>query len=172
MPCIIEWPAVLKPRITSCPASTMDIFPTLAELLELPETALLEPTDGCSLNALFDQDLKSREKPIPFRFHEKGALIDNDHKLVATDLEKGTFEFYNLKADPKEARDISQDEPELFDRMKSLFLEWNASVERSVAGKDYPEGRVRDGEPESHDWKDNERYMKALDAWNNEKQQP
>lgn len=172
VPCIIEWPAVIKPRITPYPAATMDIFPTLAEILALQETALLEPTDGSSLNALFDQDLKSREKPIPFRFHERGALIDNDHKLVATDLGKGTFELYDLKADPKETRDISQDEPELFDRMKSLFLAWNASVERSVAGKDYPEGRVRDGEPESHDWKEDARYRKALDAWYKEKRQP
>ena len=169
VPCIIEWPAVLKPRITIYPASTMDIFPTLAELLDLPEAALLRPTDGDSLASLFDHDLKSREKPIPFRFNEKGALIDNDYKLVTTDRETGAFELYNLKDDPKETTNISQDEPEVFHRMKTMFLEWNNSVEASVAGKDYLEGRVRDGEPESHDWKDDERYMKALDAWNKEK---
>lgn len=165
VPCIIEWPAVLKPRITSYPAATMDIFPTLAELLDLPDSVLLEPTDGSSLKSLFQADLVIREKPIPFRFQEKGALIDNDHKIVATDIQQGTFELYNLKDDPRETVDISKDQPEVFNRMKTLFLEWNGSVEASVAGKDYPEGKVRDGEPESHDWKDDERYMKALDAW-------
>ncbi len=169
VPCIIEWPAAIQPRITHYPAATMDIFPTLAELLELPEAALLKPADGSSLISLLGRDLKSREKPIPFRFREKGALIDNDYKLVATDLQQGTFELYNLKDDPRETTDISQAEPEAFNRMKSLFLEWNASVEASVAGKDYPEGKVRDGEPQSKDWKDDDRYRKALDAWNKEK---
>ncbi len=172
VPCIIEWPAVLKPRITNYPAATMDIFPTLAELLDLPEAALLQPTDGSSLKPLLERDLNSREKPIPFRYRENGALIDNDYKIVTTDMEKGAFELYNLKDDPKETTDISPTEPEVFNRMKSLFLEWNDSVEASVAGKDYPEGRVRDGEPESRSWRDDERYMKALDAWKKEKNRP
>ncbi len=172
VPCIIEWPAVLKPRITNYPAATMDIFPTLAELLDLPEAALLQPTDGSSLKPLLERDLNSREKPIPFRYRENGALIDNDYKIVTTNMEKGAFELYNLKDDPKETTDISPTEPEVFNRMKSLFLEWNDSVEASVAGKDYPEGRVRDGEPESRSWRDDERYMKALDAWKKEKNRP
>lgn len=165
VPGIIEWPAAIKPRITSYPAATMDIFPTIADLLELPEASLLQPTDGSSLKSLFGRDLDSREKPIPFRFHEKGALVDNDYKIVANDIHKESFELYNLKTDPKETTDISKDNPELFNRMKTMFLKWNDSVEASVAGKDYPEGKVRDGEPESHDWKEDERYMEALDAW-------
>ena len=169
VPCIIEWPAAIKPRITHYPAATLDIFPTFAELLDLPVAALLEPTDGSSLLSLFDCDLKVREKPIPFRFHEKGALIDNDYKLVATDIHTGTFELYNLKDDPKEARDISKDKPDVFNRTKSMFLQWHDSVEASVAGKDYPEGNVRDSEPEPRDWKDDDRYMKALQEWKRSK---
>ncbi len=169
VPCVIEWPAFIRPRITSYPAATLDIFPTIAELLDLPEASLLKPGDGSSLKSLLERDPASREKPIPFRFREKGALIDNDYKIVATEIQQGPFELYNLKHDPKETTDIAQDKPEVFNRMKSLFLEWNTSVEASVAGKDYPEGKVRDGEPEPRDWKDDDRYMKALDAWNKEK---
>ena len=165
VPGIIEWPAVIKPRITGYPAATMDIFPTIADLLDLPKSTLLTPTDGKSLKSLLLTDMPTRDKPIPFRFHEKGALIDNDYKIVATDIPKGMFELYNLKNDPKETTNISKNKPEIFNRMKSLFLEWNDSVEASVAGKDYPEGKVRDGEPETHAWQDDERYMKALDAW-------
>lgn len=166
VPCIIEWPAAIKPRITNYPAATLDIFPTIAELLELPEAALLQPTDGTSLKPLLGRELESREKPIPFRFHEKGALIDGDYKIVATDIAKESFELYNLKTDPKESKDISKDHPDIFNRMKSLFLEWNKEVEASVSGKDYPEGKVRDGEPKTHPWTEDERYMKALDEWN------
>ena len=50
VPAIIEWPAVIKqPRITRHSAGTFDIFPTLADLLSLPASVLLNPVDGTSL---------------------------------------------------------------------------------------------------------------------------
>lgn len=33
VPCVVEWPAKLKPLVTDCPAATYDIFPTLLEIL-------------------------------------------------------------------------------------------------------------------------------------------
>lgn len=165
VPGIIEWPAAIKPRITGYPAATLDIFPTIADLLDLPESTLLRPTDGISLKPLLQSEVTTREKPIPFRFNEKGALVDNDYKIVATNIFRNTFELYNLKDDPGETRDISGDKPEVFNRMKSLFMAWNKSVNASVAGKDYPEGKVRDSEPESHNWRDDKRYMDVLKTW-------
>jgi len=42
-----EGPTVItKPRITKYPAVTMDIFPTIVEILGLPESVLLKPYDG------------------------------------------------------------------------------------------------------------------------------
>jgi arylsulfatase A-like enzyme len=37
VPGIIEWPGHLKPQVTDFPASTMDIMPTIVDLLDLPE---------------------------------------------------------------------------------------------------------------------------------------
>ena len=88
VPAILEWPAGIKPRITSYPSSTMDIFPTIADLLELPEDCLLKPVDGETLKPLFTQDLKKRANPIPFRFLTKGALLDNNFKIVASSVKK------------------------------------------------------------------------------------
>ena len=41
VPAIIEWPKVIKPKVTQFPASTMDIFPTIADILNLPDSDLL-----------------------------------------------------------------------------------------------------------------------------------
>ena len=41
VPGIIEWPAVIKPRVTAHPASTMDIFPTIADILGLSKSVML-----------------------------------------------------------------------------------------------------------------------------------
>ena len=46
MPGIIEWPAVVKPRITHFPACTMDLFPTVADILGLPITRTREAQAG------------------------------------------------------------------------------------------------------------------------------
>jgi len=164
VPGIIEWPARVKPRITSHPACTMDIFPTVADILKLPADALLEPVDGVSLAPLLGREIGKRDKPIGFRFLRHGAMIDNDYKLVA-EVGKNSFQLYDLKADPKESRDIAAEKPEVFKKLKAAFLEWNATVNASVAGKDYPEGKVNDGEPESHFWTADERYRPYFEQW-------
>jgi arylsulfatase A-like enzyme len=165
VPGVIEWPARIEPRITNYPASTMDIFPTVADTLGLPESVFVKPVDGVSLSPLFKQKIAERKIPIPFRFGSKGALIDNDYKLVAVNIKKGAFELYNLKTDPKESKDISKDEPARFNKMKAVFRKWNATVDASVAGKDYPEGNVRADEPKAHFWTDDQRYKPYFEEW-------
>ena len=36
VPCIIEWPGVIRPKISPWPGCTMDIFPTLVDVVGLP----------------------------------------------------------------------------------------------------------------------------------------
>ncbi|MDP6523472.1 MAG: sulfatase-like hydrolase/transferase [Kiritimatiellia bacterium] len=166
VPGIIEWPATIKPRITEYPASTMDIFPTIADILDLPGSVFVKPVDGISLTSLFKKNPGKRAKPIPFRFRSKGALVDNDYKLIAIGHERNPkYELYNLKSDKAEANDLSKTESEIFDRMKSEFIRWSASVDDSVKGKDYPAGRVLDNNPESHFWTGDKRYEPYFKEW-------
>jgi len=165
VPGVIEWPAVIKPRITSYPASTIDIFPTIADILGLPENVLINPVDGVSLKPIFAKDIGPRPNPIPFRFQGKGALVDNDFKLVAVNLEKGIFELYNLVEDKAESKDLAQLETERFAKMKAAYQEWNRSATASFEGKDYPEGKVFDDEAQPHFWFHDPRYLKHLGEW-------
>jgi arylsulfatase A-like enzyme len=165
VPSIIEWPAVIQARISEYPASTMDIFPTIVDILNLPHLVMGDPVDGISIKPIFTREVREREIRIPFRFRDKGALIDNNFKLVATSIKQQTFELYDLEKDPVESNDISNVHPEFFNEMKSAFLEWSATVDASILGKDYPEGKVFDDHPESHFWTEDPRYEPYLDEW-------
>jgi len=165
VPAIIEWPGVIKPRITQYPASTSDLFPTVADVLSLPDSVLQKPSDGLSLKPLFTRDIATRSQPIGFRYQGKIALVDNRYKLLANNLAKGDFELYDLEKDTKEARDLSGDEPKLFAKMKEKMLAWNDSVEASFKGKDYPAGKVSPPDPEPAFWYETPAYQPYLAGW-------
>jgi hypothetical protein len=46
--------------------------------------------------------------------------------------------------------------------MQQMLLEWNESVKASVAGKDYPEGKVHAAEPPTRPWMSAPEYQKIL----------
>jgi arylsulfatase A-like enzyme len=181
VPGIIEWPATIRtPRVTHYPASTMDLFPTVVDLLDLPDDSLVEPVDGISLVPLLHAksdaamsdaveketpELAQRARPIPFRFGRQAALVDNRHKLVTTNLDQGNFALYDLVDDPAEARDLTADEPELAARLKKELLAWNDSVNASFAGRDYPAGRVEPPDPAPISWTEHPDYQPYLAEW-------
>ena len=166
VPAIIEWPKMIKPKVTNYPASTMDIFPTIADILNLPDTDLLKPIDGITLKPIFKNDLSNREKRIPFRYKDKGALIDNNFKLVVTSIDKEKFELYDLEKDFSESIDLSSENPLIFNQMKTDYLKWSESIDSSQVGMDYPEGKVLNN-PERHFWMNDDRYKPYLKEWIN-----
>lgn len=153
VPAIIQWPGgITAPRTTEFPACTMDIFPTIAEIVGLPSSSMLQPQDGISLKGLFTSEMASRDKPIPFCQQGRAAWVDNQFKLLTTDLSKGKFQLYDLVADPAEAMDLMDAMPARGESMRSELMQWNVSALASIAGKDYPEGKVNDTEPEPVHW--------------------
>lgn len=165
VPGIIEWPAKVKPRVTSYPASTMDIFPTIAAIVELPDSAMPLKMDGKNLLSILEGDEpEKRSDPIPFRYNSWGALVDNDWKLVRN--KDGSSQLYNLAVDHDESDDVAADHKNVLDRLTSFYENWNKSVEASIAGKDYPEGQVNPGEnPEPRFWTDMDAYRPYFDEW-------
>jgi arylsulfatase A-like enzyme len=178
VPCIIQWPVEIKSgQISTYPASTMDIFPTISSILNLPQDVFTKPIDGNSIEHLFRKNYKkSRKSPIPFKYRNEGALIDNDYKLVVENIEKKVYAMYNLKIDRTESVDILAKNPVKAKEMISYYEKWLLSVNRSVNGKDYGGGLIeKDPEPQSwwlkpeyapylHQWKDRPEYNKQLKA--------
>lgn len=167
VPGIIEWPTAIEPRVTHYPACTMDLFPTVADIVGLPSDVFVEPLDGTSLQPLFQADLAEREKPIPFRYGAKAALVDKRFKLLTNNLSQGEFQLYDLVADPHEAHDLSAEQPGRFEQMKERLLAWNETVEASFAGRDYPEGKLMPADPEPRFWYESPLYARYLADWKN-----
>ena len=145
VPGIIEWPGRIKPAINEAPATTMDIMPTIVDLLGLPNDCLLDVHDGESLLSVLNGGSIKRQHAIPFYFQKQRALIDGDFKVLTTGKgspRKQGWELYDLKNDPSEANDISSERPDLFKKMKAQAEAAIASIEASAEGEDYPEGRV------------------------------
>jgi arylsulfatase A-like enzyme len=162
VPAILEWPArIPEGRVTAIPAGTVDIFPTLSEIIGLEESDRLLPQDGISLVPLIAGTMKHREKPLPFRQTGKGALIGEQYKFL---ILKNTPELYDLVNDPAEEKNLAETLPEVTASMQREYEAWNAGVEASVAGKDYPEGSVSD-QPESRLWQDDPSYAPYLQAF-------
>ena len=176
VPAIIQWPAMIKqPRITSYPATVLDILPTILDIDAIPYPDPDRPLDGISLLPLMEREIGRRERPIPFRYQGKAAWIDNDMKLLSNDLkgndQKGNdrkvakFELYDLNADPSESTNLITKRPDVATEMQEALLRWNDSVEQSVAGQDYPEGRVDPSEPAPRFWTDVDSYRPYFEQW-------
>ena len=149
VPGIIEWPGRIKPLVTDLPASTMDIMPTLVDLLGLPDDAMLAVHDGESIAALFDGKTLERKHPIPFTSKDI-ALIDGNYKLLGSGRRRNaTWALYNLERDPGETKDIAAEHPDRFEKLKAQAQAMLSSIEASAEGKDYPEGKVI--QPPRHD---------------------
>lgn len=166
VPAIIEWPAgIQQARVTKFPAATMDIFPTLAAIAGLPQEAALQPQDGIDLQPLFEGEPGQRARPIGFRHTGRIALIDNDLKIVRNDAEGETYEVFDLAADPNETTDISAERPEEATRLREAVEAWNASVEASANGADYPDGDFDSKESEPRWWMTQDGYAPYIDEW-------
>ena len=164
VPGIIEWPGKIKPQVTGFPASTLDIMPTIIDLLDLPADSMMDVYDGESIASLFDGATPERKHSIPFT--SKGtALIDGAYKLIRSGRGQGAqWELYYLETDPAEARDISSDQPTRFRTMIAEAEKLLTSVAASAEGKDYPEGRViqpQRGTP----WFEMEAYKQRYDLF-------
>lgn len=169
VPAVIEWPSHIAPRVTSYPTVSMDIFPTLADIVKLPASSMLSTNDGISLRKLFDGEIATRQKPIPFDCLGNQAVIDNDWKLIRlgrNENKKPKFELYNLKQDPHETLNLFEENEVEAKRMLGLLADFGVSIRRSIDGKDYPEGKVTDGNPEPRFWNTVDIYHPYIEKWN------
>ena len=169
VPGLVEWPAgIASGQTTDHPVVTMDIFPTIGEIVGLDESAYVQPLDGISLVSVLKGYRGPRDQPIPFKRLEGGAIIDDDWKLVSPDLETGQFELYDLAKDPQETRELTATHPEEAARMLRLWQEFNRSRESSIAGMDYPEKSVRadpTGREDGAFWIELPEYQAYFEAW-------
>ena len=112
---------------------TIDIMPTVLELLDIKADGSYERTQGKSLMPL----MEGKEEEDRVAFAETGGLngpwpSHNEHNVFCTRLNgfklvynktPKTWEFYNLKEDPEEKNNIYAEDNEIVAELKKLLLD-------------------------------------------------
>jgi arylsulfatase A-like enzyme len=158
VPGLIEWPArVRQPLRTPVPAGTVDILPTICDVLGISLPTATGPLDGVSLLPVLERRATTRPKPLGFEQRRpadgtltNAALVDGDWKLlrVRGQLRRGKGEgatgeplkagdyLFNVERDVAEERDVSAAHPDVFARLRQQLDAFSRSVEESASA--YP----------------------------------
>ena len=166
VPAIIEWPDKIKQaKVSNYPAGSVDMFPTIAEIAKVSDSAMLKPMDGLSLTPLFSSVLSKRNKPLIFSSRGRMAIIDNEWKMISQPKAQGRkIELFNLSSDPGESMDEFRPKHPQVIRMRKFLVDARKSIENSVNGKDYPNGVVLPQPPRIF-WTDLPEYQKYFQQW-------
>ena len=136
-PALVYWPAkITQGKVSRAMIHATDWLPTFAEVAsaEVPEVS------GKSLLALLEglvERVRSEEDIIGMETWAKRTVIANGIKLVSSGKpnQRVDWELYDLQVDPSEQRNLSSQQPELYNRM---LKHWdNYAVENNVI---LPEG--------------------------------
>ena len=163
VPCIIEWPKGISAKVSSYPAYTSDIFPTLVNILGLDKTSMSSVIDGIDISPLFNNELTERDQPMFFSQMGSHVMIDNKYKLLLQNKKRS--ELYNLEADPTESHNLAETQPDRLSQMKQKLNQWLSSVKESKKGKDYPEGKITSVPREKLSWIDSPYYKPHLELF-------
>lgn len=130
VPCVIEWPGkIASPRRSDFVAGTVDIYPTLLEIVgvTIPEQP---PLDGISLVPLLEgREPSRREKPLGFWVYPVGGISTPSEKILAQLLAEQ--EGKSPASPPPQNEDvIAQQYPE--DQLvgHSAWLDWPFKLHR------------------------------------------
>jgi arylsulfatase A-like enzyme len=146
-----RWPGTLKPADCDRLAAHIDVFPTLAELAGATLTGeVMNQVEGRSLVPLL-QNPKAEWANRTLFTHigrwPKGAKVD-DHKyagcsvrtkqwhLVSTGKAKGTWELFDLTADPGEKINVAENHPDVVKTLDAEYNAWWASLPPFLVNED------------------------------------
>jgi len=136
VPMIAYWPGTIQPgQISKHISAFWDVMPTFADIASI---SVPENIDGISfLPELQGKEQKTHDH-LYWEFHGQGgkqALRKRDWKLVILNVvndEDPIAELYNLKDDPGEQNDLSEEHPEIVSELKNIV------DQEHVPSKEFP----------------------------------
>lgn len=128
VPAFIRWPGKIKPNSsTNQVIVTMDWTATILALAGAkPDPAL--PLDGENLMAVCTGDKKEYDRTLYWRMSQaknQKAIRDGNWKYLKT--EEGEF-LFDLTTDPSEKNNLKEKSPEILERLKVKYAEWEKTV--------------------------------------------
>ncbi|MCA9033708.1 MAG: sulfatase-like hydrolase/transferase [Planctomycetaceae bacterium] len=139
IPLVFVAPGVTQPGTsTNQPAESVDVFPTLAELCQLPSPAGPQPIDGVSLvPVLRDPSLRVRNHAFHAYPHRTlGRAIRTERfrlvewKTPGAASETAEIELYDYQLDPHETRNHADEKPDVVARLRKVLAAYPEAVDR------------------------------------------
>lgn len=135
-PYVIHWPGVTAPgSTTDVPATSMDFYPTLLEIVGLPKRPE-QHVDGVSLTPVLNGQASVGRDALHWHYPHYsnqggfpgGAVRMGPWKLVE-DYEDGSIQLFNLEEDLGEQNDVAEQHPERVERMRRHLHDWYDEVD-------------------------------------------
>jgi iduronate 2-sulfatase len=149
IPLLIVAPGITQPNTaTSQLTESVDLYPTLVELADLPKPAGPQPIDGLSLAPVL-RDPKARVRDHVFHAYPNaklGRAIRTDRyrlvewKTPGADPESAELELYDYETDPHETRNVVQDQSSVTESLRKIL-------------SSYPEAAPLNGRPNASNTK-------------------
>ncbi|MEI7652238.1 MAG: sulfatase/phosphatase domain-containing protein, partial [Verrucomicrobiota bacterium] len=144
VPGAIRWPGVIPAGKTyDEPVLSMDFVPTIHEALNVP-LPKDQPMDGISLMKQAATGAALNRQAIFWHFpsyigrgEPMSLMRAGDYKLIEK-FAGPTFELYNVKKDPSEAKDLAKAEPVKLEELKKLLLAWQKDTGAFLADQPNP----------------------------------
>ena len=122
VPAAVWWPNHLENGQTQSFISMVDVLPTILDLVGV------DSLEGMSFDGRSQKDVLFGNKPIEESnyvvaniFNDTFAIIDSPYKLI---ISGEKTELYNIFDDPTERIDISNNEPEITNKLFTAFNNW------------------------------------------------
>ncbi|MGQ9562230.1 MAG: exo-alpha-sialidase [Thermogutta sp.] len=135
VPCVIRWPAgrIQGGREVNQPTQVQDILPTLVELCRLNVPSSVH-FDGIGLaTVLRDPQASLPDRMMVVQYGGRTRAEKNDGCVIWGHwrLVKGK-ELYDVSRDPGQERDVSQEHPDVVEKMRRFYDEWWEKIEPRV----------------------------------------
>jgi arylsulfatase A-like enzyme len=152
-PLLIHWPGVTRAgRVETAPVSSIDFFPTILEMCGVKPSA---PVDGVSLASLLRGGAAPARDALYWHYphysnqggRPGGAIRAGDFKLIEF-YEQNRRELYDVKHDPGERRNLSEQRSDLVKELAAKLDRWRTEVgaQRMSPNPDYvPNPQAADG---------------------------
>lgn len=131
IPLLIAAPgSVRKGSRTSALVETVDLYPTLAELANLPVPKVPQTLDGTSLVPVMKNPKRSGKEHIMHVFPRGGhfgrAVRTERYRLVEWRAKDGTkeYELYDYKKDPRETKNLAPEKPEIVKQLRTMLAQY------------------------------------------------
>lgn len=135
-PLIVRWPGVIEAdQVSPLLTSTVDLYPTLLEMAELPQRPT-QHMDGTSLASVLRGTGAFERSTLQWHFPHyhgsgntpSGAIRDGDYKLIEW-FEDGHTELYNLAEDLGEQHNLADDMPEKVAELRQTLQSWRTTMD-------------------------------------------